>query len=340
MHEKDLVLKVALAEIINGYSTSTTEKFGKIFIKHFSNVDNAEIEQEYSRIYHLALESSLPTFEKREEEILLEGFWTKEKNSKLNELEKLIPNLKITKSKLFREVDIQSVQKQIDDTEKEILTLKIIKNSLIGVTAESFANKKVNEFFIYQALFKDGDFKNKIFSDEEYNELDVNEIQELVNIYNSTLEKFNEKNIKKIAISPQFSNAFYLSNDDPYIFYGKPIIHLTFYQIDLFAHSKYFKSMIQNSAQKVPPEVMSDPDKLIEWFNATQTAEKLIDEAEKSLAKSGKESGGGGIAIVGASSTDIKKLGIANDGNSNLMKLAKEKGGSLNFEDIIRAQNI
>jgi hypothetical protein len=335
---EDSILKLALAEILNGYSPIYSEKFGQIFVKHFSNLDNSFVDQEYNKYYQLALQNNLSTLEQREKEIEEEGLWTKENVVKLRESEKILPTLKITKSKLFREIDVKSIQNQIDQTESEISKLKFIKNALIGITAESFANKKSNEFFIYQSLFDDQNLVKRKFSEDEYNELDPAEIHELVDIYNSSKDKFNEKNIKKIAFSPQFSNAFYLCNDDPYSFYGKPVIKLTLYQIDIFANAKYFKSIIQNSSKAVPQEVLTDPDRLVDWFNATKTADQLISDAEKNLAKSGKESGGGGISIVGASSSDLKKIGIESDGNNNLMKMAMAKGGSLNFEDIIRAQ--
>lgn len=334
------LLKIALAEIINGHSPATSTIFGKFFIKHFSNVDNAEIEQEYSRVYTLAIDNDLPTLEQREVEILENKYWDKAKVDKIRDIERFIPNLRLTKSKLLRDNDKDAVQKQIDDAENELLKLRLIKNALIGSTAESFASKKVNEHFIYQAIFDGPDLKTKKFTNADYDELDESDIRDLVDLYNNSLEKFNERIIKKLSISPQFCNAFHLSNDNPFTFYGKPIIHLTFYQIDLFAHAKYYKSIIQNSTQKVPQEVLNDPDKLIDWFNATQNTEKLIQETDRNLARMGKESGGGGVAIVGLSSEQSKSLGIKNEGGDRLMKMAQAKGGTLTFEDIIRAEGV
>ena len=342
MAAESSILKLALAEILNGYSPISSPSFGKVFVKHFSNLDNSEIEERYSEVYNLAIENELPTLETREKEILEGPYWKEDKNKRLKELENFLPNLRLTKTKLIRDADKNSIQKQIEDAENEILKLKLIKNSLVGITAESFASKKVNEFFIYQALFSDSGLKTRKFSDEEYEELDENVIHELVAVYNQSLDKFADKTIKRISLSPQFSNSFYLSNDDPWIFYGKPVIQLTFYQIDLFANAKYFKGMIQNAGQKVPQEVLGDPDKLVDWFNTTQNSQKLINEAENSLAKTGKESGGvGGIALVGLSSADAKKAGI-NDSGSDPMdravkaKIARGEPGILSMDEIIK----
>ena len=340
MNEKKSLLKIALAEIINGYTPAYSEKFGWFFIKHFSILDSSDIEQEYERVYNLAQSSGLPTIEQREVEILKDKIWDSDKDTKLRELEKFVPNLRITKSKLFRDTDLNSVQKQIDDAESEIKNLKILKEALIGVTCESFASKKTNEYFIYRALFDDNLLQKRKFSQRDYDELEENDIYELVKIYNEALSKFSPQTIKRISVSPQFSNSFALAANNPYTYYGKPIVQLTFYQINLFNDAVYFKSIIERSNGSVPQEVINDPDKLVEWFNATQTADKLIDEAEKNLAKNGKESLGGGISIVGASASDMKKIGMENKGGNNLMKLAAEKGGSLSFEDIIRANGV
>lgn len=343
MPTNDSNLKIALAEILNGYSTISSPSFGKIFVKHFSNLDNSEIEEKYSEIYTLAVENELPTLEIREKEILDGPYWTEEKNRRIKDLESFIPNLRLTKTKLIRDLDKAAIQKQIEDAENETLKLKLIKNTLIGVTAETFTNRKVNEFFIYQALFTGPDLKTKKFTQEDYDELDESVIHELVQVYNKSLEKFGDQTIKKVSLSPNFSNSFYLCNDDPLVFYGRPVIQLTFYQIDLFANAKYFKGMIQNAGQKVPQEVLNDPDKLVDWFNTTQNSQKLINEAENSLAKTGKESGGvGGIAIVGLSSADAKKAGISNapDPLDAALKAKRARGeeGGLTMEEIIKAR--
>lgn len=342
MAAHDSNLKVALAEILNGYSPVSSPTFGKIFVKHFSNLDNSEIEEKYSEIYQLAVENELPTLEIREKEILEGPYWKEEKNRRIKDLETFIPNLRLSKTKLIRDADKNAIQKQINDAEDELLKLKLIKNTLVGVTAETFTNRKVNEFFIYQAIFTSPELKTKRFTQEDYDELDESVIHELVQVYNKSLEKFNEQTIKKVALTPNFSNSFYLCNDDPLVFYGRPVIQLTFYQIDLFANAKYFKAMIQNAGQKVPQEILNDPEKLVDWFNTTQNSQKLINEAENSLAKTGKESSGvGGIALVGLSSSEAKKIGI-NDGGMSPMdkaikaKIARGEPGILSMEEVIK----
>jgi hypothetical protein len=80
---------------------------------------------------------------------------------------------------------------------------------------------------------------------------------------------FTEGWIKMIATMPSFLNSFFLCDDDPSIFYGKPVIDLTIYQTDLFSKGKYFKSILSESAADGPSE--ADYEKgmqgVVNWYD-------------------------------------------------------------------------
>ena len=82
------------------------------------------------------------------EQLKQEESWTDEEERKINDLEKMISNLQITKSKTLLKAQIDQVQQQIKDTEKEVQALKLEKASLIGYTSDVYASKKINEFLI------------------------------------------------------------------------------------------------------------------------------------------------------------------------------------------------
>ena len=150
--------------------------------------------------------------------------------------------------------------------------------------------------------------------------------------YNIGLAPINEKNIKKIALSGFFLNSFYLSNDDPFIFYGKPIINLTFVQTELFSNAKYFKAIVTNSTVKPPDNVLNDPDALIEWYEGSKNASELMNKSKKTEEALGS-------SVIGASKQDLEKMGMQNSGNISLTEEAKKKGGSLSFQDLIKLHN-
>ena len=90
-------------------------------------------------------------------------------------------------------------------------------------------------------------------------------------------------------------------------FFGKPVIGLTYYQVELFGYAKHFKHLISELKSKPPEEYYDDPDKLIDFVEAGKNAERM------GLTPSNNEIG-----------------------NTNLSKIASQKEGSLSMNDMIK----
>ena len=126
-----------------------------------------------------------------------------------------------------------------------------------------------------------------------------------------------------------------MCNDDAYVFYGKPLVQLTFYQIELFGYGRYHKSLIENSEHKPPEEITQDPQKLVEWFQSGKNIKEVLDKSETA----GKE--GTATSLVGASKQDLKRLGLDNPNETiNLAKKAAEKGGRLSMDDLMKLHGV
>ena len=87
-----------------------------------------------------------------------------------------------------------------------------------------------------------------LFNEEEFGELEQEEIHEILSIYSSNTEKFQAHSLKRIPLADFFTNIFYICEDNIFNFYGKPVINLTFYQIEVYSFGCYFKSIIQNKS--------------------------------------------------------------------------------------------
>jgi len=147
--------------------------------------------------------------------------------------------------------------------------------------------------------------------------------------------KFIAENLKRMALADFFTNIFYLCEDNIYNFYGKPIVKLTFYQIELFSFGRYFKSIMQNSEEEVPEHIAEDPEKLIEWAESSKNVKEIL---EKSSTE-GKD--GAASSIVGATAEDLQKAGIdKNDDVIDLSQKAKEKGGKLTMQDMMKLHGV
>lgn len=331
-------LKPIFSEIIKGFSKKSIENIGTLYFKHINNQDAADIDLYHQQFIDKAKNQGLPTEEEQGSYIIKEGLWSKEKNIRIKDLELFINNLKTTKSKLFIQSQINQINEEINKNLNELNALKSEKKELVGFTVEDYASKKINEYYMYVSLYKDENLKEKFFSEEDYSDLENLSILKLIKTYNEVMSRFNDKNLKKIGISGYFSNIFYLSNDDPFIFYGKPLVELSFYQIELFNYGKYFKGILTQAKNRPPDSIMEDPDKLIEWFEGSRNVDEVLNKNSKVAQKDNVAT-----SLVGATSEDLKRLGLRKEEQSNVIDLNKEaakKGGKLSMEDLIKLHGL
>ena len=330
-------LRKVFVEALNGYSSEEIPKFGKVYIKHMDYFTSQDIDEKKDYYMDVAVKKGLPTTKQKEKEIIDNKLWDTAKDKKIEELAEFLRGLNSAKSKYLLKADIDRSKAEIERTEKEINEIAGEKAELIGFTADLYASKKVNEYYIYSTSYKDKELKTKAFSDEDFEELTDMDIAEMTKSHNRMTNRFSALNLKRVSLSPFFMNHFYLCDDNPLNFFGKPIVGLTFNQCDLFSYGKYFKHIL--SEMKNPPsdDMMDDPDKLIELFNVGKNAEKILEKS------AGKE--GAATTVVGATKEDLERMGISKttqEGENvvNLNEVAAKKGGNLNMEDLIKLHGV
>lgn len=335
IHDKNK-LRLIFIDVLRGYSIRAFGK-DKIFIKHQTSFDSGDADHKKEEFKNKAIQGGLPTIEDQDKYIIKEKLWSEEKNKEIDKIGFYISNLKTTKSKLFRSEEIKSINVQINEENLKLNKLKSEKKELIGFTAEDYANKKINEYYIKNSLYKDENLKNTYFSENEFDELEDKDIVNILKIYDEFNKDFFDKNLKKIALSPFYLNLFNISEDNPYYFYGKPIMHLTFYQVEVFGYARYFKSIITEAKNKPSDDLYEDPDKLIDWLESSRNLEEVLD---KNVSKENKKSEGAvGTSIIGASKEDLEKINKNQKGVS-LHQEALKKGGVLSMEDLMKLHGV
>jgi hypothetical protein len=327
-------LKQYFHEIILGHSR-VESNYGPIFIKHFTSFDIGNFDYHLNYYHNLAVKQGLPTFEDKEQEIIKEGLWSVEKNMEIKSLGDYLSNLNTTKSKAHVPAHIAAIDKQIKEAKDKLQTLNREKNEHMFITAETFANKKINELYILHAIFKDFYLKETLLTPEQFDELSDQDLSELVIIYNDVTSRFCDANIKKIALHTSFTNLFYLAEDNVYEFYGKPIVNLSFFQVQLFSYGRYFKSLLSNAKAKPPEDVMQDPDRLIEWCGLSQNANKALERQQtNSNVKVARRS------IPGMTQNEMKEMGLAVEDGPDLFAEAAKNGGELSMDQILKLKKL
>mgnify|MGYP003657155835 FL=1 len=326
-------LKVIFSEILRGYTLVENKDFGKIKIKHFNNFDSAELDIKNRYFYEKARDQGLPTREQKIEYLLKEDIWDDKKNKEILNLKTMIAGLKNSKSKVFLQAHIDDINRQLEENQLKLAHLEIQKEELIGFCAENYAQRRINEHYMQKAILKDnGEF---LLSDEDFEDLQQDELMGLISTYNKNTRKFESPNLKKISLSGFFTNLFYLCENNAYTFFGKPLVELTFYQVELFGYARYYKSLMESSESKVPDEVRQDPEKIVEWFESSKNAKEVMDKSQTA----GKE--GSATSLVGATKQDLKRLGLDNPNETiSLAKKAAEKGGSLTMQDMMKIHGV
>ena len=326
---EDAGLKVVFSEVLKGFTLVESKNYGKIQVKHFTNFDSAELDIKNKLFYDKAISQGLPSRNDRIEYLLKENIWTEEKNKEILQVKSMLSGLRNSRSKVFLQAHIDNINTQIGENQKKLADLEFEKEELIGFCAENYASRRINEHYMYNAVLNDKG--EKLFGAEEFEELEENSLVELIGLYNRSTKKFDSNNLKKISVSPFFTNLFYLCENNAHVFFGKPLVNLTFYQIELFGYARYYKSLIDNSETQVPDDVKEDPEKMVEWFDSTKSARETLEKSKNA----GQD--GSATSLVGASKQDLKRLGLDNPNETiNLAKKAAEKGGKLNMEDMMK----
>jgi hypothetical protein len=309
------------------------------YFKHPSLSEHFNIYGNYDLIILDAKKRGLQSEPEKIQEAISEGWWTKEKESEINILNKTISNLIKTKNKLLIPSQKNSIDAQIKRTEAILLTYIKERNQIVGFTAEKYAYEKFLDEMVILLTYKDENLKDQLFDSNDYYNLSDEHVEKIRDVYSKQSILFSLHNLKCVAATGFFQNLVYL-NEDAYSFWGKPTTSCTKYQIDLLLYGKMFKNLIKNYSENGKPigeEVQSDPEKFIQWV------ENQSSDRSKSPSKNKKSRSDGKHMVssyVGATNEDLNKLGVKVEKleGKSLLDLASEKGGTIEKHDYLRAR--
>lgn len=320
------------SEICRGFSKDLIEKSNVYFkhptiAEHFSTYSNYDVFISDGRKKGLELEKE------KVEEAIRGGWWTSEKESRLNFLRKTVQNLFKTRDKLLLLSQKAEIEKQIKQTEAILITYTKERREIVGYTLEDYANSKLTEELLIFFTYKNSKFTERLFSSrDEYYDLTEGHVEKIKSSFDQYSRVFNNDNIRRIAACGFFQNLVYL-NEDANSFWGVPTVKCTKYQIDLLLYGKMYKNMIRSYSENGKPiadQILSDPDTFVEWADS---------QSGGSSYKNRKQKSGKNVvsSYVGATQQDLDHLGVKTEkiGGKSLLELAAEKGGQLDKNDYL-----
>lgn len=309
-------LRQAFAEICRGYS-SAIWRDNRVFIKHLSHFDQVEIDIYRQKYYDLARQKGIKTEAEKLEWLKTTGLWTDEDDKKLYQQKFYLDNLKKTQAKLPFKSQIEAHKKVVKEAEAVYNKLFREKESLIDVTCERYSQERVYSYYIFFSFYKDEKFVNRLFLEEEFENIEDFELSTLFEVYGNAIGKFDEKALKEIAISDFFTSYFYNCGDNLQSFFGVPICELTFNQLNLLFFGKYYKSVFEN--YDIPENIKNSPEKIEDFINMSNNAKNILQKGR------GKNDGEHQFTGIVGTKEDFDALGIKPD--NTIVKKAMAQGG-------------
>lgn len=320
-------------EIVDGY-TKTQIEDQTYYIKHLSALDQVDIDEIRSQYLKKALSRGIPSEKEVLDNLKKERLWTESEEQEIKKLERFITQLQSNKTQLVLKSDIDSQNKTIEETRIKINKLHERRSELLGVHAESYADKRSNDYYIIKSFYKDPKLEDKLFPNEsDFSELYPEDIQKLINSYNSTFLAFEELKIQEMILQ-DFYYIYFPFSEDTVGFFGCPVVQLTYNQLKLIVYTKIFKNIFENN-KHIPEKIKKDPQALLDYGSISDDAkEKMKNKLDKDQD---------GATLFGATDEDYEYAGLEKPSDKagvSLQKAAKNKGGSLSMSDLMELSGI
>ena len=309
-----------IVEIFDGFSVLDSS-LGPIYIKHFHQLDTRKILGKRKLYIAQAEERGLLTENSILKMLFQDGMWDDKSEKEIQEKKKFIENLKNSISKIVLPSKRKEHKKLIDLEISKLNALSLEREKLIGLTAEKYAERKVNKEFFESLLFLDEAFKTSPFEDLDYQ--DIETAKELTDLEGKFFNRMNDENISKAVLSPFFSPYMPYSEDVLNMF-GEPLKNLTAFQLKMISYARSFLNIFKNSQKEIPDHIAKDPDLLIDFYNSQKTENNAKNKGESDAT-----------TYFGANRNDIEQLKNDDQEAIILTDEIKKKGGSLNMKDMM-----
>jgi hypothetical protein len=319
--------KKAFRDIKNGFSEIKVLE-NLFYLKHLSLEDQVDIDQIYDYYFDEAKSRGVPTNDETLKRLIEEKQWSNKQESLIKQEEILIDNFQKQKKSLYLKSEILRVNADIESAQKRLYDLKNTKAAFFNRTAESYAEERVNDFYILKCLYKDKKLSKIAFEEDQFDNIDLETLNCIIKQYSEVYKNINDNTIQHLVLQ-DFFNLYMPFAENPTEFFGKSVCELTYNQVKLLIYARFFKNIFQQN-DKMPQEIKNDPDKIIDYVNANENAKKAMEN------RNNKENQA--TSIVGATSEDLEYIGLKAKGQKTLSLAdeAKKKGGSLSMDDMMK----
>lgn len=258
-------LRLLYKQIIDGCSYS---KKYDAYIKHFTELDLIECIEEKQILFSQAKSLGI---ESEEEKLLIlfeKGAWKKGYDEEIISLQYNISDNEKMLVNMVSEVQKQGIKSMVSQAKWKLNELRDEKDKVLGLTAEKYSDEKSLKLAAFRSFFKDAGLTAPMFADS-FDELYDDDVDDIIREHNSTLNNFNERNMRKIAACPFVLNLLSFVGDNPALFLDKPMTKYTIYQQNILSYGKR-NTMLLNQAKGEPPDITAETktQELLVWYDS------------------------------------------------------------------------
>lgn len=277
-----------------------------LYIKHLSHKEHLDLDDLQEQYFQLSKSKGVPDEAEQLLYLKKEGLWTEKDQLSLVRQESMLARMIDGKRFIALPSMLERHNKDIAIEEDKLNKLKQRQRDLIGLTCEIYASKVVNEHYIIKSLYRDQKLTIPYFINNEFDDIEDDELNKIVNKYNESVDPCTEKNIKKLSIQDFFQSYYFICNDDFFAFFGRPIFEFTYFQVKLANFARFYKNIMEGvNIRSLPKKCLEDPDYLEEYLNTTKKGKEMIDNTN-----------GQAVSIIGATKEDLRQ--IAGQGESSV----------------------
>jgi len=317
-----------IVEVFDGV-TVLDSSFGPIYVKHFHQLDTRKILSKKKTYIKEAEGRGLMTEKESLDLLIKDEMWDMDSESEIQEKKRFIENMQKSLSKIKLPSQRENHKKLIQLEQEKLNKLSFEREKLVGLTAEKYVEKKVNEEFFESLLFADENLKISIYDDIGYDEID--KIRELSQLQNVFFKKISDDNISRAVLSPFFGP--YLSYaEDVLGMFGTPLKNLTAFQLKMLSYARSFLNIFKNTQKDIPEYVAKDPELLLEFYEAQKNDGKQ--------RKTKASEGSGGTTYFGANKQDIESIKESDQEAVVLSEEIKNKGGKLDMKQMMELHGL
>lgn len=288
MDKSELFYSKTLSDICNGYSEITFDK-KTLFYKHPNIFDKSLLEKKYFFFLERGKFAEKKTNEEITKEIKEQNLWGQKEEKQIKRQRDYLDGLNKNLSSAKNQEEESIIKKNIKQTEKEIQEILNKKEKFYKNSLENYVDSKLREYEPFFFSYKDKNLTTHFFeSEDEFNELNTNEILVLNFSIYSKIKDFSGDNIERLILSDFFYPIFatYTKDTIPFYFSSKPQYRSVFQNIFTY----YWQIYNQIVTPDIPNDIRKDPQKIAEYIkNKNKKQQKQYRQKEEIQTSSIKD---------------------------------------------------